>query len=89
MTLDLNEDRTRVLNVNMQVFDTIPTATGLCITKTGLLFCASEFSNHLLYQFQGIDNLEAVSADSLDEEHLDDDDKLGDGPEEAFQVRRR
>ena len=58
-------------------------------TKTGLLFCASEFSNHLLYQFQGIDNLEAVSADSLDEEHLDDDDKLGDGPEEAFQVRRR
>ena len=86
VTLDLSEDRTRVLNVNLQVFDTVPTANGLCITKTGLLFCAAEFGNHLLYQFQGIDDPEAVSADSLDEEQLADEDKLGDGPEEAAQV---
>lgn len=86
VTLDLSEDRTKVQNINMQVFDTIPPANGLCITKTGLLFCASEFANHLLYQFQGIDNPEAVAADSLEEEQLDDEDKLGDSSEEAAQV---
>ncbi len=85
-TLDLSEDRTRVLNVNLQVFDTVPVATGLCITKTGLLFCAAEFGNHLLYQFQGIDDPEAVSADALDEEQMADEDKLGDGSEDAAQV---
>ncbi|TFJ87655.1 hypothetical protein NSK_001005 [Nannochloropsis salina CCMP1776] len=86
VTLDLNQERTRVQNINMQVFDTIPPANGLCITKTGLLFCASEFANHILYQFQGIDNPEAVAADSLDEEALDDEDKLGDTAEEAASV---
>lgn len=87
VTLDLSEDRQSVLNVLVQVFDTVPVATGLCITKTGLLFVASEFSNHVLYQFQGIDDPEAVSANSLDESETADEDKLGDGPEEAAQVR--
>ena len=86
VTLDLSEERTRVTNINMQVFDTVPTSNGLCISKTGLLFCASEFANHLLYQFQGIDNPDAVAADSLDEENMADEDKLGDSAEEAAQV---
>lgn len=86
MSLDLNEDRSRVLNVCMHVFDTVPPANGLSITKTGLLFVASEFSNHLLYQFIGVDDPDAVTANSLDETETEDEDKLGDGSEEADTV---
>ncbi|TMW62173.1 hypothetical protein Poli38472_009666 [Pythium oligandrum] len=43
-----------VQEVKVQYFDTIPVATSLCITKTGLLFAASEFANHYLFQFLSI-----------------------------------
>jgi splicing factor 3B subunit 3 len=43
-----------VQEVKVQYFDTTPVATALCITKTGLLFSASEFSNHYLFQFLSI-----------------------------------
>ena len=38
-----------VSNVRVSVFDTIQPATSLCITKTGLLFAASEQGNHILH----------------------------------------
>ncbi|CAH0517240.1 unnamed protein product [Peronospora belbahrii] len=40
--------------IKIQFFDTVPVTTAMCITKTGLLFCASEFSNHYLFQFLSI-----------------------------------
>lgn len=43
-----------VQEIKVQFFDTLPVASSLCITKTGLLFCASEFSNHYLFQFLSI-----------------------------------
>jgi splicing factor 3B subunit 3 len=43
-----------VSEIKVQYFDTVPVASSLCITKTGLLFCASEFSNHYLFQFLSI-----------------------------------
>ncbi|KAL0586355.1 hypothetical protein ABG067_003968 [Albugo candida] len=43
-----------VQKLRVQYFDTIPVALSLCITKTGLLFAASEFSNHYLFQFLSI-----------------------------------
>jgi len=53
VTVDVDpSNREQVLNVNVLVFDTVPVANGLCITKTGLLFVGSEFGDHLLYQFQ-------------------------------------
>lgn len=43
-----------VQEIKVQFFDTVPVASSMCITKTGLLFCASEFSNHYLFQFLSI-----------------------------------
>ncbi|KAG6958278.1 hypothetical protein JG688_00010582 [Phytophthora aleatoria] len=43
-----------VEEIKIQFFDTVPVASSMCITKTGLLFCASEFSNHYLFQFLSI-----------------------------------
>ena len=36
---------TTVNNLRVRYFDTIPVANALCISKNGLLFAASEFSN--------------------------------------------
>ena len=74
-----------VTNVIVTVFDTIPTATSLCITKTGLLFAASEFSNQYLFQFQGIgDDPAAVSAMRVEDQALDE--QLGDDALSASRV---
>lgn len=43
-----------VTEVKVQFFDTVPTTSAMCITKTGLLLCASEFANHYLFQFLSI-----------------------------------
>ena len=79
ITLETNPaDPKIVQNVVVTVFDSIQPANSLCITKTGLLFVASEFSNHSLFQFQGIgDDPDAVKSerildDSLNEELGDD-----------------
>ncbi len=37
--------RKDVTNVRITYFDTLPTAVSLCISKFGMLFAASEFSN--------------------------------------------
>lgn len=51
VTLVLDEgDRKVVQDVVITVFDAIQPANSLCITKTGLLFAASEFGNHGLFQ---------------------------------------
>uniref|UniRef100_A0AAV1UXA1 DNA damage-binding protein 1 n=1 Tax=Peronospora matthiolae TaxID=2874970 RepID=A0AAV1UXA1_9STRA len=52
--ISLEYSGTVVDEIKIQFFDTIPVATAMCITKMGLLFCASEFSNHYLFQFLSI-----------------------------------
>ncbi|GAB1527525.1 pre-mRNA-splicing factor rse1 [Rhizoctonia solani] len=41
-----------VKSMTIKYFDTVPTATSLCILKSGFLFVAAEGGNHHLYQFQ-------------------------------------
>lgn len=68
---DKEKDKTKLTvdNVIVTVFDSIAPAISLCITKTGLLFAASEFGNHNLFQFQGIgDDPNAVRSEKLDDE---------------------
>jgi hypothetical protein len=43
-----------VTAINVKYFDTIPLCVSLNVLKTGFLFAAAEFGNHVLYQFQGI-----------------------------------
>ena len=57
-------DVTRVTDVVVSFFDTLPPASSLCITRTGLLFVASEFGNHLLYQFTGLGDAHDGSSSS-------------------------
>lgn len=54
LTWDEDGDDATVSDLHVKYFDTIPVATSLCVLKTGFLFCAAEFSNHYLFQFQGI-----------------------------------
>jgi splicing factor 3B subunit 3 len=48
ITLDVEDDI--VTRLRMKYFDTLPICVSLCVLKSGLLFCASEFGNHYLYQ---------------------------------------
>lgn len=43
--------------VPLKVFDTIPVANSLQITKKGKLFCASDFSNHMLFHFHKVSGI--------------------------------
>lgn len=52
VTLAYEEDT--VKEVKIRYFDSVPVANSLCVLKTGFLFVASEFGNHVLYQFQGL-----------------------------------
>eukprot|EP01012_Entosiphon_sulcatum_P002881 TRINITY_DN10726_c1_g3_i1.p2 TRINITY_DN10726_c1_g3~~TRINITY_DN10726_c1_g3_i1.p2 ORF type:complete len:1220 (-),score=308.30 TRINITY_DN10726_c1_g3_i1:801-4439(-) len=45
---------TEAKRVTVKYFDTIPCTNALAILRAGFLFACSEFSNHRLYQFQGI-----------------------------------
>ena len=85
VTLDLNPaDTKRVTNVVVSVFDTIQPCNSLCITKTGLFYAASEFGNHSLFQFQGIDDANAVRSETITDEALNEE--LGDDSVSAAQV---
>lgn len=53
--ISLDYSGNAVEEIKIQFFDTVPVASSMCITKTGLLFCASEFSNHYLFQFLSIE----------------------------------
>ena len=48
----IEHSKEEILALKIKYFDTVPTATGLCILKSGHLFIAAEFGNHQLYQFQ-------------------------------------
>ena len=75
VTLDISPSEPKVVkNVIVTVFDSVQVATNLCITKTGLLFVASEFGNHALFQFHGLgDDPNAVRAEAVFNEDLGDD----------------
>jgi splicing factor 3B subunit 3 len=51
-TVQLRHTNESVHGITVQYFDTIPPATGMCITKNGFLFAASEFGDHALYKFK-------------------------------------
>lgn len=57
ISMDLQESSSTVavVGVHMALLDTLPPANSLNISKKGLLFCASEFGDHKLYQFERID----------------------------------
>ncbi|KAH7980736.1 hypothetical protein HPB49_018772 [Dermacentor silvarum] len=42
--------KTKVTEIKLKYFDTIPVAASMCVLKTGFLFVAAEFGNHCLYQ---------------------------------------
>src|SRR5258706_5264835 len=50
--LTMEQKKEEILALKIKYFDTVPTATSLCILKSGHLFIAAEFGNHQLYQFQ-------------------------------------
>ena len=86
VTLELDATDPKIVqNVVVTVFDSVPPANSLCITKTGLLFCASEFGNHSLFQFQGIgDDPDAVRSGRVLDEQLNEE--LGDDSVSAARV---
>ena len=72
VTVEWTPGSETVSEVKIKYFDTIPPCASLCVLKTGFLFAASEFSNHALYQFQGIgdddDDVESSSATLVETE---------------------
>lgn len=85
VTFEMDETNPKIVqNLIVTVFDTIPTANSLCITKTGLLFAASEFGNHCLFQFQGIDDPQAVRSERIQDDELNEE--LGDDSLSAARV---
>lgn len=76
LVIDPN-DRTIVSDIIISVFDAIQPANSICITRTGLLFAASEFGNHSLFQFQSIgDDETAVKSSRIIDDELNE--QLGD-----------
>jgi splicing factor 3B subunit 3 len=71
VTLQMDDsDKKIVKNLVVSVFDSIAATNSLCITRSGLLFAASEFSNHGLFQFQGL-------GDDINLDELADESKRG------------
>lgn len=52
VTLDYVEDN--VKDIKIKYFDTVPVATALCVLRTGFLFVAAEYGNHVYYQIQSL-----------------------------------
>jgi splicing factor 3B subunit 3 len=50
--------------ISLAFFDSLPTANALNVSKKGLLFLASEFGDHTLYQFERIDVPDAPTSQS-------------------------
>ncbi|GBE87385.1 Pre-mRNA-splicing factor RSE1 [Sparassis crispa] len=50
VTIEHEHENVKALKI--KYFSTVPVSSSLCILKSGFLFVASEFGNHLLYQFQ-------------------------------------
>lgn len=83
LELDPN-NKNIVTDVIISVFDAIQPANSICVTKTGLLFAASEFGNHSLFQFQSIGDEEAPTARRVRDEQLNEE--LGDDSLSAARV---
>ena len=76
VTLDVSDGKGQktVKNVYVSVFDTLQPANSLCITRSGLLFVASEHCNHQLYQFSSLgDDDDSIRAESCKDENVGDD----------------
>lgn len=52
--VELTHEEGIVREIVCRYFDTVPVANALCVLKSGYLFVAAEFGNHLFYQFTGI-----------------------------------
>jgi len=48
--LTMHTDEDEVVGLVLKYFDTVPVAASMCLLKSGLLFVASEFGDHHLYQ---------------------------------------
>eukprot|EP00898_Chlorokybus_atmophyticus_P002633 jgi/Chlat1/3370/Chrsp23S08824 len=72
VTMNVDDKKENVTELKIKYFDTIPTCTAMCVLKSGLLFTASEFGNHALYQFQGLgedeNDVESSSATLMETE---------------------
>jgi len=66
MDLTQGSDAVRVTGIHASFLDTLPRSNSLNISKKGLLFCAAEFDDHTLYQFERIDVPEAATNHSDD-----------------------
>jgi splicing factor 3B subunit 3 len=66
ITFVFTDDR-RFTGLKIKYFDTIPSATSLCILKSGYLYTATEFGNQMVYKFEklgdGDDEMEFLSED--------------------------
>lgn len=84
--LDIDPAQPKIVrSVIVSVFDTIQPTSSLCITKTGMLFAASEFGNHTLFHFQGLgDQEDVVRSMSITDEALNEE--LGDDSISASRV---
>ena len=58
--IEVHHDEGVVRDIVCRYFDSLPVANALCVLKSGFLFLAAEFGNHILYQFT------AIGADATD-----------------------
>ena len=57
-------DKTVVRGMDIALLDTLPVANSLNVSKLGMLFAASEFGDHNLYEFERIDLPDAPTTSS-------------------------
>ena len=61
-----SDDKSKVTGLQVALLDTLPTANALNISKLGMVFCASEFGEHALYQFERIDLPDAPTTNNAE-----------------------
>ena len=67
VTLQLDpKDKTLVTGMTVSLLDTLPVGNSLNVSKLGMLFIASEFGDHPLYQFERIDLPDAPTTTNED-----------------------
>lgn len=71
VSFTLNDDKTAVSKLQVALLDTLPMANALHVSKLGLLFAASEFGDHQLYQFERIDLPNAPVSGSVEKDDLE------------------
>ena len=63
-------DTSKVIGIDVALFDTLPVANALNIHRQGMLFVAAEFGEHSLYQFERIDIENPVQSSSDDVKNI-------------------